>query len=77
MTMRNRAEKTRGGEGSVLLGIEEAQRIVLADVAPLPTETVFLLLCEIETKSKIVELLVESANVLAKRFKLFFIECHN
>ena len=27
----------------MLLGIEEAQRIVLADVVPLPTETVFLL----------------------------------
>src|SRR3989304_5508285 len=34
MTMRNRGEKTRGGEGSVLLGIEEAQRIVLAGVVP-------------------------------------------
>src|SRR5512140_2228240 len=43
MTMRNRGEKTRAGKGSVLLGIEEAQGIVLADVVPLPTETVFLL----------------------------------
>ncbi|MHB1024671.1 MAG: molybdopterin molybdotransferase MoeA [Desulfobacteria bacterium] len=43
MTMRNREEKTMGEMGSVLLGIEEAQRIVLADVVPLPTETVFLL----------------------------------